>query len=231
MRESREGVRYAHGDQNETLVPRPSALVPVLVRRLGLVDYLPTFQAMQAFTEARTADTPDEIWLLEHAPVFTQGMNGKAEHLLAPGEIPVVQVDRGGQVTYHGPGQLVVYLLLDLRRRKLGVRQVVSAMEQAVIALLDDYGIAAEARPEAPGVYVEGNKIAALGLRVRRGCSYHGLSLNIDMELEPFSRINPCGYQGLGVTQLRALGINDALEEIAERLLGKLGASLSLAVQ
>lgn len=231
MRGTREDLRDAHSDHKEALDSRPSARVPIFVRRLGLVDYLPTFQAMQAFTEARTADTPDEIWLIEHSPVFTQGLNGKAEHLLAPGEIPVVQVDRGGQVTYHGPGQLVVYLLLDLRRRKLGVRQVVNAMEQAVITLLGDYGIYARARPEAPGVYVKGNKIAALGLRVRRGCSYHGLSLNIDMELEPFSRINPCGYQGLGVTQLRALGINDPLEEVAERLLGKLEESLDLNVR
>lgn len=183
---------------------------------------------MQAFTESRSADTPDEIWLLEHPPVFTQGMNGKAEHLIAPGEIPVVQVDRGGQVTYHGPGQLVVYLLLDLRRRKLGVRQVVSAMEQTVITLLNDYGIPAEARQEAPGVYVDGNKIASLGLRVRRGCSYHGLSLNVAMDLEPFSRINPCGYRGLGVTQLQALGIGDSMDEVAEKLLGKLRKHLFL---
>ncbi len=199
------------------------------MRRLGLVHYLPTFQAMQAFTESRTSDTPDEIWLLQHPPVFTQGMNGKAEHLLAPGEIPVVQVDRGGQVTYHGPGQLVAYLLLDLRRRKLGVRQVVSAMEQAVITLLGDYHIAAEARQDAPGVYVDGNKIASLGLRVRRGCSYHGLSLNVAMDLEPFSRINPCGYRGLGVTQLQTLGIDDSMDEVAEKLLGKLREHLILS--
>ncbi len=197
------------------------------MRRLGLVDYQTAFDEMRHFTEQRSADTPDEIWLLEHPPVFTQGLNGKPEHLLNPGDIPVLQVDRGGQVTYHGPGQLVAYLLLDLRRRKLGVRHVVSAMEQAVIALLADYDITAEARQDAPGVYVDGNKIAALGLRVRRGCSYHGLSLNVAMDLEPFSRINPCGYQGLGVTQLQALGVGDSMDEVAEKLLVKLRQHLS----
>jgi lipoyl(octanoyl) transferase len=193
-----------------------------------MVDYLPAFEAMQAFTDARGPETPDEIWLLEHPPVFTQGMNGKPEHLLGPGEIPVIQVDRGGQVTYHGPGQLVVYLLLDLRRRRLGVRHVVSAMEQAVIALLADYGIAAEARQDAPGVYVGDAKLASLGLRVRRGCSYHGLALNVDMDLQPFSRINPCGYRGLEVTQLRALGIDDSLEVITQKLLARLAEQLGL---
>ncbi len=211
------------------LSPATCDLQPILVRHLGLTEYLPAFQAMQRFTESRTAETPDEIWLLEHPPVFTQGMNGKAEHLLAPGEIPVVQVDRGGQVTYHGPGQLVVYLLLDLRRRKLGVRHVVTAMEQAVIDLLGDDGIAAVARQDAPGVYVEGSKVASLGLRVRRGCSYHGLSLNVDMDLEPFSRINPCGYRGLAVTQLRALGIDDTTEIVSEKLLERLAEQLGIA--
>ncbi len=201
---------------------------PVLIRRLGLVDYQTAFDEMRHFTEQRSADTPDEIWLLEHPPVFTQGLNGKPEHLLNPGDIPVLQVDRGGQVTYHGPGQLVAYLLLDLRRRKLGVRHVVSAMEQAVIALLADYNIAAEAQREAPGVYVDGNKIASLGLRVRRGCSYHGLSLNVAMDLEPFSRINPCGYQGLNVTQLQALGVCDSVDEVAEKLPVKLREHLIL---
>lgn len=205
-----------------------SPSTPVRIRRLGMVDYQTTFDEMRHFTEQRSADTPDEIWLLEHPSVFTQGMNGKPEHLLNPGDIPVIQVDRGGQVTYHGPGQLVAYLLLDLRRRKLGVRQVVSAMEQAVIALLSDYDITAEARREAPGVYVDGNKIASLGLRVRRSCSYHGLSLNVDMDLEPFSRINPCGYRGLEVTQLRLLGIEDSLDAIGEKLLGKLRQHLIL---
>jgi len=199
-----------------------------LVRHLGLVDYQQAFEAMRRFTEGRHADTPDEIWLLQHPPVFTQGMNGKPEHLLDPGDIPVVQVDRGGQVTYHGPGQLVIYLLLDIRRRKLGVRQVVNAMEQAVIALLTGYGIDSEARRDAPGVYVDGDKIAALGLRVRRGCTYHGLSFNVDMALAPFARINPCGYRGLGVTQLRDHGVNDTLEQVSERLLTELQKVLGI---
>ena len=211
------------------LSPCSLNLAPVLVRRLGLVDYQEAFDAMREFTDTRTADSPDEVWLLQHSPVFTQGMNGKPEHLLAPGDIPVVQVDRGGQVTYHGPGQLVIYLLLDLRRRKLGVRHVVSGMEQAVIALLADYGIAAIARQDAPGVYVDGSKVASLGLRVRRGCSYHGLSLNVDMALEPFSRINPCGYSGLGVTQLRDLGISDSLDRVGEKLMAQLERQLHLS--
>lgn len=160
---------------------------------------------MQAFTEQRTADTVDEFWLTQHPPVFTLGLNGKAEHLLAPGDIPVVQCDRGGQVTYHGPGQIVLYLLLDLRRRNLGVKSLVHKMEQAIIDVLAQYGIDAQRKTGAPGIYVEGAKIAALGLRVRKGCSYHGLSLNVDMELEPFSRINPCGYAGLPTVQMRDL--------------------------
>ncbi|MCW8829276.1 MAG: lipoyl(octanoyl) transferase LipB [Gammaproteobacteria bacterium] len=202
---------------------------PLLIRHFGLVDYQTAFDAMRRFTESRGPDTPDEIWLLQHPPVFTQGMNGKPEHLLAPGEIPVVAVDRGGQVTYHGPGQLVVYLLLDLRRRGVGVRQVVSAMEQAVIELLRDYDLQSEARQDAPGVYVHGNKVASLGLRVRRNGSYHGLSLNVEMDLEPFSRINPCGHRGLGVTQLRALGIDDSLQTVAQKLLEQLAEQLGIA--
>jgi lipoyl(octanoyl) transferase len=157
---------------------------------------------MQTFTMRRDEATSDEFWLVEHPPVFTLGLNGKPEHLLDPGDIPVVQCDRGGQVTYHGPGQVVIYLLLDLKRRSLGARALVSAIEQAVIAYLEELGMAAEVRPKAPGVYVEGAKIAALGLRVRRGCSYHGLAFNVDMDLAPFGRINPCGYAGLKVTQL-----------------------------
>jgi lipoyl(octanoyl) transferase len=176
-----------------------------IVKELGLVDYLPTWQAMQEFTDSRDQSSQDEIWLLQHPPVFTQGKSGKSEHLLSTGDIPVVQSDRGGQVTYHGPGQLVAYLLFDLRRRDLGVRALVDVIENSVVALLADYGIKSCARPEAPGVYVGDNKIASLGLRVRRGCSFHGVSLNIDMDLEPFSRINPCGYPGLGVTQLADL--------------------------
>lgn len=160
---------------------------------------------MTGFTNQRTPETPDELWLVEHPPVFTQGQAGKPEHLLLPGDIPVVQTDRGGQVTYHGPGQLVAYPLLDLRRLKLGVRDLVTAIEETVVATLASYGIEAYPRPDAPGVYVAGNKIASLGLRVRRGCSFHGVALNVDMDLEPFQRINPCGYQGLAMTQMRDL--------------------------
>ncbi|MEM6582254.1 MAG: lipoyl(octanoyl) transferase LipB [Pseudomonadota bacterium] len=175
------------------------------LRQLGLVEYLPTLDAMRAFTDARDADTDDELWLLQHPRVFTQGQAGKAEHILAPGDIPVVQVDRGGQVTYHGPGQWVIYLLIDLRRRGWGVRDLVNVIERSIIKLLSNYDIDAVAEPEAPGVYVGGAKVASLGLRVRRGCSYHGLSLNVDMDLEPFARINPCGYQDLRVTSMAQL--------------------------
>lgn len=178
---------------------------PLIVRQPGLMDYEPVWRAMQRFTEQREATTPDEIWLLSHPPVFTQGQAGKAEHILAPGDIPVIQIDRGGQVTYHGPGQLVVYVLIDIRRADMGVRQLVSALEQAVIDTLSCVKIEATLQPRAPGVYVEGAKIASLGLRIRRSCSYHGLSLNVAMDLEPFARINPCGYQGMAVTQIADL--------------------------
>ena len=176
------------------------------MRELGRVEYEPTWRAMQRFTDARAADTDDEIWLLEHPPVFTLGMAGRREHLLDPGDIPVIQVDRGGQVTYHGPGQLVVYLLMDLRRAGWGVRDVVSALERAVIDYAATLGIAAQCRREAPGVYVAGRKLASVGLRIRRGASYHGLALNVAMDLSPFGRINPCGYAGLEMTQLAELG-------------------------
>ena len=178
---------------------------------------------MRAFTEARGPDTLDELWQVEHLPVFTQGLAGKAEHLLAPGDIPVVPVDRGGQVTYHGPGQVVVYCLLDVRRLGLSVRGLVTALEQAVIALLATYGLVAQARPEAPGVYVDGAKVASLGLRLRQGRCYHGLSLNVDMDLEPFTRINPCGYPGLRVTRLCDLGLNLSVAAVAAELLLGLG--------
>lgn len=178
----------------------------IVVRRLGRVDYQPTLEAMVRFTEARSAPTPDEIWLLEHEPVFTLGLNADARHVLDAGPIPVVHVDRGGQVTYHGPGQLVAYTLLDLQRRRLGVRALVTALENAVIATLAGYGINAAADPRAPGVYVAGAKIASLGLRVRRNCSYHGLALNVDMDLAPFSRINPCGHPGIAMTDIARLG-------------------------
>ena len=192
---------------------------PLYLRRLGQQPYLPIFAAMQAFTAARTADTPDELWQVEHPPVFTQGLAGKTEHVLAPGAIPVLAVDRGGQVTYHGPGQVVIYCLLDVRRLQLSVRGLVTALEQAVINLLAGYGIHAEARPEAPGVYVGAAKIATLGLRIRQGRCYHGLSLNVDMDLEPFQRINPCGYRGLRVTQLRDLGLSLSTATVAGELL------------
>jgi lipoyl(octanoyl) transferase len=193
-------------------------------RLLGLVDYDETFSAMKAFTQNRTEDTPDELWLLEHPAVFTQGVAGKAAHLLAPGDIPVVKIDRGGQVTYHGPGQWVVYVLLDIRRGSLTVRGLVTAIERAVIALLARYDIQASADPKAPGVYVEGRKIAALGLKVSRGCSYHGVSLNVDMDLEPFRRINPCGHAGLEVTSMASLMGADAVdkEAIGQALLDSL---------
>lgn len=194
-------------------------MAAVLVRDLGVVDYLPTLEAMRKLTAERDVDTPDEIWLLQHPQVFTQGQAGKAEHVLAAGDIPIVQVERGGQVTYHGPGQLVAYLLLDIRRRGLGVRELVSLMEQALVALLADYGISAAPRPDAPGVYVGAAKIASLGLRIRRGCSFHGLALNVDMDLEPFRRINPCGYAGLQMTQMQDLLDEPvAINEVAGRL-------------
>lgn len=174
---------------------------------------------MSDFTNQRTPETPDQLWLVEHPPVFTQGQAGKPEHLLLPGDIPVVQSDRGGQVTYHGPGQLVAYPLLDLRRLKIGVRDLVTALEQTLVATLADYGIDSAPKPDAPGVYVEGRKIASLGLRVRKGCSFHGLALNVDMDLSPFSRINPCGYQGLAMTQMAdLLPEPPALEEVEARL-------------
>lgn len=176
----------------------------LIVRQLGLRPWEPVSLAMHQFTDQRTADTPDELWLVEHMPVFTQGQAGKAEHLLMPGDIPVVQSDRGGQVTYHGPGQQVMYVLIDLKRRKLGVRQLVTAIEESVVATLAHYDVEACAHPDAPGVYVDGKKICSLGLRIRQGCSFHGLALNVNMDLAPFLRINPCGYAGLEMTQLSA---------------------------
>ncbi len=209
--------------------PAAAPIIEPLIRNLGLRDYEPVWRAMQAFTETRTADQRDEIWLVEHPPVYTLGLNGKREHLLAPGDIPIVNCDRGGQVTYHGPGQLVAYVLLDLRRRSLGVRRLVTVLEQSVVALLAELGIESAARPEAPGVYVGGRKIASLGLRVRRGCSYHGLSLNVDMDLTPFAGINPCGYQGLEVTQLSDLGVELDTEALAPRLIDHLLRQLAAA--
>lgn len=189
-----------------------------LLRALGRADYESTWRAMQAFTEGRTAETRDEIWIVEHSPVFTIGLNGTPDHLLRRSAIPVVHVDRGGQITYHGPGQLVIYLLLDLRRRSYGVRELVRRMERAVIALLAEEGVAAEGRVDAPGVYVGAAKIAALGLRVKNGCCYHGLALNIDVDLAPFADINPCGHAGMAVTRTRDLGLDLTVQAAGGRL-------------
>jgi len=192
---------------------------PVIVRNLGLAGYDPTWRAMQDFTTKRNAATPDELWLLQHPPVYTLGSAGKPQHLpRVDNGVPVVKTDRGGQITYHGPGQIVTYLLLDVRRRALSVRPLVRMMEQAVIDLLDGFGVAAHGRMEAPGVYVGKAKIAALGLRIRNGCCYHGLALNADMDLSPFYAINPCGYPGLEVTQTRDLGIADPLDALSAKL-------------
>lgn len=192
------------------------------VRRLGRQDYEPLWQAMQRHTDERDADTGDELWFTEHPPVFTLGLAGSREHVLAPGDIPVVHIDRGGQVTYHGPGQLMIYPLIDVRRAGIGVRRLVCALETAVIRMVAPWGIEAAGRRDAPGVYVEGRKLASIGLRIRRGGSYHGMALNVDMDLEPFSRINPCGYQGLEMTDLARLGGPADLDEVADRLLAPL---------
>ncbi|MBK6677484.1 MAG: lipoyl(octanoyl) transferase LipB [Rhodocyclaceae bacterium] len=198
----------------------------LIVRRLATADFEPTWRAMQTLTARRTADTPDEIWLCEHPPVFTQGLAGKPEHLLRDIGIPVVKIDRGGQITYHGPGQLVAYLLLDLKRRQLGVKALVHRIEAAIIALLGEYGIAAVRRPGAPGVYVGDAKIAALGLKIKNGCCYHGLSLNVAMDLAPFAAINPCGYEGLAVTQLSDLCAENSVDRVGDRLVAQLERQL-----
>ncbi len=190
----------------------------LVTRHLGLCEYQKTWQEMKQFTEARSASTIDEFWLLQHPAVFTLGQAGKEEHLLSPGDIPIVKSDRGGQVTYHGPGQLIGYTLFDLKRQRLSVHDLVAGIEQSVVDLLLSYDIQSETLKGAPGVYVSGRKIAALGLRVRRGCSFHGLSINVDMDCEPFSRINPCGYEDLEVVQLRQLGVEDSLESVGSRL-------------
>jgi len=192
---------------------------PIAVRFLGRQDYVPLWRAMQDFTDARSEITRDEIWFTEHPPVFTMGLNASKDHLLAPGEIPVVQIDRGGQVTFHGPGQLMVYPLLDLQRAGMGVRTLVTALEQSVVDLAADYGIAAASRADAPGVYVAGDKLASVGLRIRRGCSFHGMALNVDIDLEPFSRINPCGYAELKMTDLKRLGGGSRLDTVWPQLL------------
>ncbi|MCZ6869867.1 MAG: lipoyl(octanoyl) transferase LipB [Gammaproteobacteria bacterium] len=207
------------------------ALIETLVvRDLGLCTYTPIWREMQRFTAERTEDSADELWLLEHESVFTQGQAGKSEHLLAPGKIAVVQSDRGGQVTYHGPGQLVAYLLLDLKRKSIGVRALVRGVETSIIALLNDHGIEGRSRRDAPGVYVEGAKVASVGFRIRRGASFHGLALNVDMDLEPFSRINPCGLPGLPVTQLRDLGGPGDVESVKQPLANVLAKTFGYTV-
>jgi len=203
--------------------PNPPQL---LIRDIGRQDYVPVWRAMQRYTDQRDAGSPDQLWLVEHPPVFTLGQAGKSEHVLAAGDIPVIQVDRGGQVTYHGPGQIVAYPLLDLRRRKLSIRKLVQLLEQALIQTLQEYAVKAGRKTDAPGVYVDDAKIASLGLRVRKGCTFHGLAFNIDMDLEPFGRINPCGYQGLAVTQLSAYGqadIDQVKDSLVRQLTGVLG--------
>lgn len=211
--------------EEEKQLGRALPLMPhasLLTRHLGLVDYLPTFDAMKTFTAQRGPDTPDEIWLLQHPPVYTLGLAGKPEHLLRGSDIPVVNIDRGGQITYHGPGQIVAYLLLDLKRHGIGIKELVRRMEQAIIDLLAEYGVAAARRDKAPGVYVGDAKIAALGLRIRNNCSYHGLCLNVDMDLAPYANINPCGYAGLQVTQMRDHGIHADAETLADELAAQL---------
>ncbi|MFK5970865.1 MAG: lipoyl(octanoyl) transferase LipB [Candidatus Marithrix sp.] len=191
----------------------------MIIRNLGLVDYLPVHQAMQQFTDTRNPDTPDELWVLQHQPIYTLGQASKPEHLLNPGSIPVYQSDRGGQVTYHGPGQLIVYVLMDIKRANLGVKKLVHNLEQAVINYLTFLNINSNRRVKAPGIYVNNKKIASLGLRIRRGCSYHGLSLNVNMDLQPFQGINTCGYAGLEVTQLADLEIKSNIEQVTEQFL------------
>lgn len=205
------------------------AVHEIVVRELGRQPYEPVWRAMQDFTDARTAETVDELWLVEHDPVFTLGQAGKPEHVLAPGDIPVIHVDRGGQVTYHGPGQIVAYPLIDLRRLRLGIRELVCRIEQAIIDTLANWNVEGVRREGAPGVYVAGAKIAALGLRVRRGCTFHGLAFNVNMDLAPFHRINPCGYQGLAVTQLMDLGGPSSLAEVEAELVTQLARQLDLS--
>ncbi len=201
----------------------------LILRDLGLVDYTEAWHRMQQFTDNRDEHTADELWLLEHPPVFTQGQAGKAEHLLFPGDIPVVQVDRGGQVTYHGPGQLVAYVLLNIKRRNLGVRQLVNLIEQSIVDTLAANGVTAYAKADAPGVYVDEKKVASLGLRVRKGCTFHGLALNVDMDLAPFSRINPCGYAGMQMVQSKDLGGPLSMTEAKQQLSAQLVRLLNVS--
>ncbi len=196
------------------------------IRHLGRQDYESVWQAMQKYTDNRDSESADELWVVEHSPVFTQGQAGKAEHILAPGNIPVIQVDRGGQVTYHGPGQLVVYPLLDIKRLKIGVRQLVNTIEQSIVDMLAEYDVKAYPKADAPGVYVDESKVASLGLRIRKGCSFHGLALNVNMDMEPFHRINPCGYAGLQMVQCCDLGGPQSVQEAGDKLIQSLGSLL-----
>jgi len=205
---------------------RPRIAPGTRVRRLGIAEYAPTYQAMRRFTDTRDASTPDELWVLQHSPVYTVGLAGRAEHLPRGSTIPLEHIDRGGQITYHGPGQAIVYTLVDLQRRGLTVRGLVRLIEQAVIEVLAERGIRAERKAGAPGVYVDGAKIAALGLRVRRGCAYHGVALNVDMDLSPFGEIDPCGFPGLEVTQTSAFGVRDGVDEMGEMLAERIAALL-----
>ena len=198
----------------------------MIIRQLNNIDYVDVWHAMQNFTDNRDEHTADELWLVEHPPVFTQGQAGKDEHVLMPGDIPVVKVDRGGQVTYHGPGQQVIYFMINLRRRKMGVRELVTLIENGIIASMADFGIKAKAKSDAPGVYVDGKKIASLGLRVRKGCSFHGLALNVNMDLSPFQRINPCGYQGLEMIQTIDLQGPSSVEQAGNSLVKHLSELL-----
>jgi lipoyl(octanoyl) transferase len=200
----------------------------VKTRYRGRQDYVPLWHEMQHFTDTRDENTPDEIWFCEHPPVFTLGLNAAKEHLLAPGDIPVVQIDRGGQVTFHGPGQLMIYPLIDIRRANIGVRRLVTALEQSVVDLAAEFDVDASARADAPGVYVEGRKLASVGLRIRRGASFHGMALNVDIDIEPFSRINPCGYEELEMIDLHRLAIDLQLEETSEKILPHFLRHLSL---
>ncbi|MCV2883966.1 lipoyl(octanoyl) transferase LipB [Aestuariibacter sp. AA17] len=203
----------------------------LIIRQLGRQSYMPIWKAMQAYTDTRQASNPDEIWLVEHDPVFTQGQAGKEEHLLMPGDIPVVQVDRGGQVTYHGPGQQMLYILLNMKRRKIGVRQLVTALESCVVNVLKEYDIEAYPKADAPGVYVDEKKICSVGLRIRRGCSFHGLALNVNMDLSPFLRINPCGYQGLEMVDCATLSGPTSLNEAGIKLVDHLCLLLGITVK
>ena len=213
---------HSESHQNGDLIFPHATPNQVVIRQLGRQDYSPIWQAMHTFTDERTPDSIDEIWIVEHNPVFTQGQAGKAEHLLNTGDIPVVQSDRGGQVTYHGPGQIVVYFMINLRRKKIGVRELVTHIENIVIETLKEFGILSAARPDAPGVYVEKRKICSLGLRIRKGCSFHGLALNVNMDLTPFLRINPCGYSGMEMVQVKDVNGPDSIAIVESALIQKI---------